>query len=61
MHVIGQFLPAELQAILNNRVNPNAPFQLTTLMPDDRETFTDVMTYNITTGLEGSIPGTDWT
>jgi hypothetical protein len=30
-------------------------------MPDDRETFTDVMTYNITTGLEGSIPGTDWT
>ncbi len=59
--VIGQFLPADLQNILNNRTNPNAPFQLTTLLPDDRETFTDVMTYNITTGFEGSIPGTDWT
>ena len=59
--VLGQFLPAELQTILNNRTNPNAPFQLTTLMPDDRETFTDVMTYNITTGFEGAIPGTDWT
>jgi outer membrane receptor protein involved in Fe transport len=59
--VIGQFLPAELQTILNNRTNPNAPWQLVTLMPDDRETFTDVMTYNITTGFEGSIPGTDWT
>ena len=30
-------------------------------MPDDRETFTDVMTYNLTAGFEGSIPGTDWT
>ncbi len=30
-------------------------------MPDDRETFTDVLTYNIVAGLEGSIPGTDWT
>ncbi|MBO9519447.1 MAG: TonB-dependent receptor plug domain-containing protein, partial [Porphyrobacter sp.] len=59
--VLGQFLPAELQTILNNRSNPNAPFQLSTLMPDDRETFTDVMTYNITTGLQGSVPGTDWT
>jgi iron complex outermembrane recepter protein len=59
--VIGQFLPAELQTLLNNRTNPNAPWQLVTFMPDDRETFTDVMTYNITTGLEGSIPGTDWT
>jgi iron complex outermembrane receptor protein len=59
--VIGQFLPAELQTILNNRTNPNAPWQLVTLLPDDRETFTDVMTYNITTGLEGSVPGTDWT
>jgi iron complex outermembrane recepter protein len=59
--VLGSFLPAELQTILNARQNPNAPVQLTGLMPDDRETFTDVMTYNITTGLEGSIPGTDWT
>ncbi len=38
-----------------------APFTLTTLLPDDRETFTDVTTYNIQAGFEGSIPGTDWT
>lgn len=59
--VIGQFLPGELQTILNSRTNPNLPFQLASYMPDDRETFTDVMTYNITAGFEGSIPNTDWT
>ena len=37
------------------------PFTLTALLPDDRETFTDVMTYNIMAGFEGSVPGTDWT
>src|SRR5205085_1513442 len=58
---VGQFLPAELQQILNSRVNPNAPWQLLTYMPDDRETFTDVLTYNLTAGFEGKIPGTDWT
>ncbi len=51
----------ELQQLLLARANPNAPFQIQTLMPDPRETFTDVMTYNMTAGLEGSIPGTDWT
>ncbi|KRA83259.1 hypothetical protein ASD76_04150 [Altererythrobacter sp. Root672] len=59
--VTGQFLPADLQTLLNNRSNPNAPFQLATYMPDDRETFTDVLTYNMTTGLQGSVPDTDWT
>jgi hypothetical protein len=59
--VIGQFLPAELQTALSGRTNPNLPWQMFGYMPDDRETFTDVMTYNITTGFEGSIPGTDWT
>jgi outer membrane receptor protein involved in Fe transport len=39
----------------------NAPFDFTTLMPDERQTFTDVDTYNLTAGLEGSIPGSDWT
>ncbi len=58
---IGQFLPAVAQTLLNNRTRPNDPFQLFNLLPDDRETFTDVMTYNMTAGLEGSIPGTDWT
>jgi outer membrane receptor protein involved in Fe transport len=53
----------ELATLLDGRLNgaANSPFPMQTLMPDDRETFTDVMTYNITTGLEGSIPGTDWT
>ncbi|MBO9518104.1 MAG: TonB-dependent receptor plug domain-containing protein, partial [Porphyrobacter sp.] len=80
--VIGQFLPAELQQILNSRTRParpgepgynadpalngtvsgaNEPWQMSTLMPDDRETFTDVMTYNLVAGLQGSVPGTDWT
>ena len=51
-------LPPFLQPLVSAA---NDPFSLQTLMKDDRETFTDVMTYNITTGLEGSIPGTDWT
>ncbi|NLG54298.1 MAG: TonB-dependent receptor, partial [Rhodococcus sp.] len=63
--------PGDAEYIAPTAANPNPtqpivsgandPFELTTLMPDPRETFTDVMTYNITTGFEGSIPGTDWT
>lgn len=41
--------------------NNDVPFRMAAYMPDDRETFTDVSTYNITAGLEGSIPGSDWT
>src|SRR5690606_35449493 len=41
--------------------NPDAPFGITAMMPDDRETFTDVITYNIVAGLEGRSPNTDWT
>ena len=59
--VIAAFLPAALRAVLDNRTNPNLPWQLFTYMPDDRETFTDVMTYNLIAGFEGSIPGTDFT
>jgi outer membrane receptor protein involved in Fe transport len=53
----------ELATLLDGRLNgaENDPFPMQTLMPDDRETFTDVLTYNITTGFEGAIPGTDWT
>ncbi len=36
----------------------NDPFQIQSLLADDRETFTDVTTYNMTAGLEGFIPGT---
>jgi iron complex outermembrane recepter protein len=56
-----QVIPQELQVLLNARSNPNLPFALTTLMPDERETFTDVMTYNLQAGFEGYIPGSDWT
>lgn len=58
---IGQFMPANLQAALNSRPNPNAPVQLNYGIPQPRTVFTDVDTYNLTAGLEGSIPGTDWT
>ncbi|WEK46968.1 MAG: TonB-dependent receptor [Candidatus Andeanibacterium colombiense] len=51
----------DLWNLLMSRDNPYAPFSITALMPDDRQTFTDVMTYNLIAGLEGFIPGTDWT
>ena len=51
-------LPAELQTLLDSRPDPDAPFQLQSLLFDDRETFTDVTTYTLTAGLEGSFPGT---
>ncbi len=54
-------LPADMWELLNSRPDPDAPFELRTMMPEDREGFTDVMTYNMLAGLEGSIPGTDWT
>ena len=54
-------LPDGLWDLLDSRDNPAAPFGITAMMPDDRETFTDVLTYNVVAGLEGSIPGTDWT
>lgn len=60
---VSQVFPTspELQQILASRPNPNAPFKLTSYMPDDRETFTDVFTYTLIAGFEGKIPGTDWT
>ena len=54
-------VPAELQALLNARTSPNAPVSLLGFLPNLRETFTDVTTYTMIGGLEGSIPGTDWT
>jgi outer membrane receptor protein involved in Fe transport len=54
-------LPDDLWTLLNSRPDPGAPFTLTALLPDDRETFTDVDTYNLTAGFEGSVPGSDWT
>lgn len=37
------------------------PFQITSLMPDPRETFTDVTTYTLIAGIEGKLPFRDWT
>ena len=54
-------IPADLQALLNARQDPNAPFAVTALMKDPRETFTDVTTFHVIAGFEGKIPGTDWT
>ncbi|GGD51919.1 TonB-dependent receptor [Erythrobacter arachoides] len=51
-------LPSELVTLLNSRPDPTAPFQIQALLPDNRETTTDVTTYNLTAGLEGSIPST---
>ena len=54
-------IPSDLQTLLDSRPNPDAPFTLNTLLPANRETFTDVTTYTLIAGLEGSIPDTDWT
>lgn len=54
-------LSQEMWDLLNSRADPNATFELRGIMPQDRETFTDVSTYNMLAGFEGSIPGTDWT
>jgi outer membrane receptor protein involved in Fe transport len=53
-------IPAEMQALLNARANPNAPFTLRGLLPEDRTTDTNVTTYNLLAGFEGTIPGLDW-
>ncbi|RKF23616.1 hypothetical protein D6851_03490 [Altericroceibacterium spongiae] len=37
------------------------PFQIFQMMPFNRTSDTDVYTYNMTVGLEGTIPSTDWT
>jgi len=53
-------LPTALRTLIASRPNPNGTFRLQSLLADDRETFTDVLTYNMTAGLEGSIPSTNF-
>lgn len=53
-------LPDALVTLLDSRADPTAPFTIQALLPDNRETFTDVTTYNLTAGLEGSIPDTSF-
>lgn len=54
-------IPGEMQAILDSRDNPDAPFDLRALLPFDRTSETDVFTYNMTAGLEGELAAGDWT
>jgi len=56
-----QVIPDDLQTLLNGRTQPNGPIDLTAMFPNKRETFSDVETYNLVAGLEGYIPGTDFT
>jgi iron complex outermembrane receptor protein len=57
----GRVLPAELKSILDSRANPTGTFALRTMLPFNRASNTDVFTYSMTVGLDGKIPGTDWT
>lgn len=59
--VIGQFFPANIQALLNSRANPNGRVELNYGFPENRSVNNRVSTLNLLAGLEGSIPGTDWT
>ncbi|MBO9579703.1 MAG: TonB-dependent receptor [Sphingobium sp.] len=57
----GRALPTELQTVINSRTDPTQPWALRALLPFNRASKTDVFTYNITAGIDGKIPGTDWT
>jgi len=56
-----QVVPDTIEALLNARASPNNPLQLLGFLPNPRENFSEVTTYMMVAGLEGSIPGTDWT
>ena len=58
----GRAIPTALATLLNGRANPNDPYQLVYYLDyADRTADVDVTTYNIIAGLEGKIPGSDWT
>ncbi|MDB5717552.1 MAG: TonB-dependent receptor-like protein [Sphingomonas bacterium] len=54
-------IPAQLRQVLNARAVPNAPFQIFQMLPFNRESAGEVFSYNMTAGLQGTIPGIDWT
>lgn len=54
-------LPADLWTLLDSRADPDAPFELRAILPDNRKVYNTVSTYNMVAGLQGSIPGSDWT
>lgn len=59
--VIGQFLPADLQTLLDARQDPNGRVELNYAFPENRSVTSEVSTFNLLAGLEGNVPGTDWT
>ena len=54
-------IPAEILAVIDSRPDPTAPVVLEARWPLPRASETDVTTYNMVVGLEGMIPGLDWT
>ncbi|MBO9579702.1 MAG: TonB-dependent receptor [Sphingobium sp.] len=59
--VIGQYLPANIQTLLNARTNPNGRVELNYGFPQNRSVTNRVTTFNMLAGFQGKIPGTDWT
>lgn len=58
----GRTVPAEVQTLLDGRVDPTQDWRLTYYLDyADRTDDLDVYTYNLMAGFEGEIPGTDWT
>ena len=60
----GRAIPADLSTLLASRADPTAPYQLVYYLNNvlgDRQATTDVYNYNIQGGLEGTIPGINWT
>jgi hypothetical protein len=56
-------VPAELNTLLNSRTNPNGPFQINKYLRNLDERILDnrTTTFQVIGGLEGTVPGTDWT
>jgi len=59
----GRPLPAGLATLLDSRPDPNAPWQLSQYLNfiGNRDATTDVFTYQMLAGLNGTVPGLDWT
>lgn len=56
-------IPADLRTLLDSRADPTASYQLNTYLDfiGNRTNESDVYTYSMMAGLQGKIPGTDWT
>jgi outer membrane receptor protein involved in Fe transport len=60
--VDGRALPTELATLLASRANPTQDWQLNSYFAGiNRALKTSVNTYQVMAGLQGKIPGTDWT